>query len=84
MAAIAEAVEKERREKQKANAVNQHQEALGKKLPQPSAIKDEQKTAHKAAELFKARTSFASRFTVSADTPVCLATVSAVDFKVSD
>jgi RNase H-fold protein (predicted Holliday junction resolvase) len=52
MAAIAEAVEKDRREKQKANAVNQHQEALGKKLPQPSAIKDEQKTATKAAEMF--------------------------------
>ena len=52
LAVIAEQVEKERIEKQKANAVNQHSEPLGKKLPQPSTPKDDQKTATKAAELF--------------------------------
>ena len=61
MAAIAEAVERERREKQKANAANQYQEALGKKLPQPSAIKDEQKTATKAAELFNTNRTYVNQ-----------------------
>lgn len=53
IAAIAEAVEQERLEKQKANAANQHVEALGNKLPEgKSKNYDEAKTAHKAAELF--------------------------------
>jgi hypothetical protein len=52
LAEIAEQVENERREKQKANAVNQYTEASGKKLPEPAIDPDANKTATKAAELF--------------------------------
>lgn len=52
LAAIAEAVEQERLEKQKANAANQHVEALVNKLTEgKSKNYNETKTAHKAAEL---------------------------------
>lgn len=61
LAVIREQVEKERIEKQKANAANQHQEALGKKLPQPSPAKDEQKTATKAAELFNTNRTYVNQ-----------------------
>ena len=52
MAAIAEAVERERIEKQKANAANQYQEPSDKKLSIPSRNHHEKETAHKAAEMF--------------------------------
>lgn len=63
MGAIAEQVEKERIEKQKANATNQHQEPLGKKLPQPYATRDEQKTATKAAEIFQTNRTYINQAT---------------------
>jgi hypothetical protein len=59
--AIAEQVEKDRIEKQKANAVNQHSEPLGKKLPQPSTPKDDQKTATKAAEMFNTNRTYVNQ-----------------------
>ena len=50
--AIAEQVEKDRIEKQKANAVNQHREpALAQKIV-PTQTKSERETATKAAEMF--------------------------------
>ena len=52
LAVIREQVERERVEKQKANAANQHQEASDKKLSQPSKEHHETATATKAAELF--------------------------------
>ena len=52
LAVIAEQVENERIEKQKANAVNQHSEpALAQKIV-PTQTKSERETATKAAELF--------------------------------
>lgn len=59
--AIREEVERERIEKQKANAANQHKEALGKKLPQPSSPKDEFKTAHKVAQLFNTNRTYVNQ-----------------------
>lgn len=61
LAVIRDQVERERIEKQKANAANQHQEALGKKLPQPSTPKDDQKTATKAAELFNTNRTYVNQ-----------------------
>ena len=61
LSVIAEQVEKERIEKQKANAVNQHSEPIGKKLPQPSAQRDDQKTATKAAELFNTNRTYVNQ-----------------------
>jgi hypothetical protein len=60
LAVIAEQVEKERIEKQRANAANQHTEALGKKLPEPSKP-DDQKTATKAAELFNTNRTYVNQ-----------------------
>lgn len=61
MAAIRESVEKERIEKQKANAANQHKEPLGKKLPQPSLDKESKKTATKAASLFNTNRTYVNQ-----------------------
>jgi hypothetical protein len=58
--AIAEQVERERREKQKANAVNQHSEASDKKLSQPSTH-HETATATKAAELFNTNRTYVNQ-----------------------
>jgi hypothetical protein len=59
--AIAEQVEKDRIQKQKANAVNQHSEPLGKKLPKPESRPDDQKTATKAAELFNTNRTYVNQ-----------------------
>ncbi len=60
MEAIAKAVERERKEKQKANAANQHTPPSGKKLPEPKKP-DESKAATKAAELFNTNRTYVNQ-----------------------
>jgi hypothetical protein len=61
LAVIAEQVENERIEKQKANAVNQHSEpALAQKIV-PTQTKSERETATKAAELFNTNRTYVNQ-----------------------
>ena len=61
LSVIAEQVEKDRIEKQKANAVNQHSEpALAQKIV-PTQTKSERETATKAAELFNTNRTYVNQ-----------------------
>lgn len=61
LAVIAEQVEKDRIEKQKANAVNQHSEpALAQKIV-PTQTKSERETATKAAEMFNTNRTYVNQ-----------------------
>jgi len=61
LAVIAEQVEKDRIQKQKANAVNQHSEpALAQKIV-PTQTKSERETATKAAELFNTNRTYVNQ-----------------------
>lgn len=61
LALIREQVEKERIEKQKANAANQHQEPCNKKLLQPSRDPNKEAAATKAAELFNTNRTYVNQ-----------------------
>lgn len=66
MQTIASQVEKERREKQRENAANQHTEPSGKKLPE--AKPDDNKATAKAAQLFNTNRTYVNQAAKMKDT----------------